>query len=318
MQIDSDNIVDITNVEYDKQGNCFIVMEYISGGDLLGFITSRNRLDEALARDILRQTASGLNMSHTRGIYHLDLKPENVLMDGCKPKLADYGTSLALDIFNIVATRGRSMSESSSGGSSISSLGSTVEENSRSGCCGSSIDLEEMEFGEDVEGSTAYLAPECSTPHLDDSLGLAVRDMLVALADGYHVTSGPSPSTRPPGADGQWSSRALAAIDVWGLGMTLYVMVAGYTPWNRVDYYNEDEFASISYPAWFSVELRNLLSKMLQVDPTRRATLRDVMNDPWLCRTSTTTIPSSPTSSPTSVFHKALECEVVPTVGVKN
>jgi serine/threonine protein kinase len=91
------NIVDITDVQYDKTGTCFVIMEYVAGGDLLEYVQRRGRLSEVEALPIFTQLVAALQTSHAQGIYHLDLKPENILMDGSVVKLADFGTCLALD-----------------------------------------------------------------------------------------------------------------------------------------------------------------------------------------------------------------------------
>ena len=62
-------------------------------GDLLAYTDAREGLDEAAARSLFPQILAGVAFLHSRGVYHLDLKPENVLMKGGVPKVADFGTA---------------------------------------------------------------------------------------------------------------------------------------------------------------------------------------------------------------------------------
>eukprot|EP00466_Bigelowiella_natans_P009686 jgi/Bigna1/54715/estExt_Genewise1Plus.C_410012 len=55
-------------------------MEYATAGELFDFVSAQGALKEAEARDILRQCAGAVAFMHERGIAHLDLSLENILM----------------------------------------------------------------------------------------------------------------------------------------------------------------------------------------------------------------------------------------------
>ncbi|XP_021463332.2 serine/threonine-protein kinase ULK3 isoform X4 [Oncorhynchus mykiss] len=71
--------------------NIYLILEWCSGGDLSRFIHSRRLLPERVARLFLQQIACALQFLHNHNISHLDLKPQNILLNGSVLKLADFG-----------------------------------------------------------------------------------------------------------------------------------------------------------------------------------------------------------------------------------
>ncbi|RDD46255.1 5'-AMP-activated protein kinase catalytic subunit alpha-2 [Trichoplax sp. H2] len=72
----------------------FMVMEYVSGGELFEYIIKRGRLNEADARRFFQQIISGVDYCHRHMVAHRDLKPENLLLDSSNMvKIADFGLS---------------------------------------------------------------------------------------------------------------------------------------------------------------------------------------------------------------------------------
>lgn len=71
-----------------------LVVEYISGGDLLSFIRKRIKVSEHFAKFIFKQLLEGLKYMHSQGIIHRDVKLDNILIDADSTiKLCDYGVS---------------------------------------------------------------------------------------------------------------------------------------------------------------------------------------------------------------------------------
>ncbi|POI33403.1 hypothetical protein CIB84_002844, partial [Bambusicola thoracicus] len=70
----------------------FMVMEYVSGGELFDYICKNGRLDEKESRRLFQQILSGVDYCHRHMVVHRDLKPENVLLDAhMNAKIADFG-----------------------------------------------------------------------------------------------------------------------------------------------------------------------------------------------------------------------------------
>ncbi|ESO97941.1 hypothetical protein LOTGIDRAFT_103379 [Lottia gigantea] len=77
----------------------YLVMEYMSNGDLLDMINhSISKIERGLGEDIskkfFKQIALGLRHIHQNGIVHRDMKCENILIDGnIDAKITDFGFS---------------------------------------------------------------------------------------------------------------------------------------------------------------------------------------------------------------------------------
>jgi class 3 adenylate cyclase/tRNA A-37 threonylcarbamoyl transferase component Bud32 len=58
----------------------YLAMRYIEGRDVSALLKSLGRLDPARALAIVRQVASALDVAHSRGLVHRDVKPANILL----------------------------------------------------------------------------------------------------------------------------------------------------------------------------------------------------------------------------------------------
>lgn len=64
-------------------------------GDLLSLVDRCGGcLDEATARRVFRQVVSGVVHCHDNNVFHMDIKPDNILLHGEVAKLADFGSAV--------------------------------------------------------------------------------------------------------------------------------------------------------------------------------------------------------------------------------
>ncbi|XP_017474852.1 PREDICTED: serine/threonine-protein kinase GL21140-like [Rhagoletis zephyria] len=84
-------------IDVDQMSNMYLVLEYVSGGDLFDAITRVTRFSENQSRVMIKHLASAMAYLHSMSIVHRDIKPENLLVEldanGCvtELKLADFG-----------------------------------------------------------------------------------------------------------------------------------------------------------------------------------------------------------------------------------
>jgi len=86
-----ENIVPIYEVGQ-SNGQFYIAMEFVEGGNLRDFITVRKKLSPLEATKCVMEMAEGLHYAFTKGSTHRDLKMTNVLMSSQGvAKLVDFG-----------------------------------------------------------------------------------------------------------------------------------------------------------------------------------------------------------------------------------
>ncbi|CAL0317555.1 unnamed protein product [Lupinus luteus] len=72
----------------------FIVLEFVTGGELFDKIVNHGRMSENEARRYFQQLINAVDYCHSRGVFHRDLKPENLLLDTYgNLKVSDFGLS---------------------------------------------------------------------------------------------------------------------------------------------------------------------------------------------------------------------------------
>ncbi|OMO81155.1 hypothetical protein CCACVL1_12578 [Corchorus capsularis] len=179
----------------------YIILEFVSGGELFDKIVHRGRLSEDECRRYFQQLIDAVSHCHSKGVYHRDLKPENLLLDSYgNLKVSDFGLSA-------LPQQG------------VGLLHTTC-------------------------GTPNYVAPE------------------VLSNQGY---------------DG-------AAADVWSCGVILFVIMAGYLPFDEIDLptlYQKINAAQFSCPFWFSKGAKSLIQKILDPNPKTRIKIEGIQKDPW-------------------------------------
>lgn len=100
-RIDHPGVVGILDVGDTPDGKPFLVMQYVKGHDIRYMLRSeRINLEQAAA--IIRQVAHALSAAHEQGVFHCDLKPENIMLQNLgegeyQVKIVDFGIAKIKD-----------------------------------------------------------------------------------------------------------------------------------------------------------------------------------------------------------------------------
>ncbi|KAI3992872.1 hypothetical protein MKX01_034222 [Papaver californicum] len=187
-----------------SRAKIYIILEFITGGELFDKIVHRGRLSETEARRYFQQLIDGVDYCHSKGVYHRDLKPENLLLDSQgNLRISDFGLSALPE-------------------EGVSLLRTTC-------------------------GTPNYVAPEV----------LSHKGYIGSVAD------------------------------VWSCGVILYVLLAGYLPFDELDLttlYNKIGKAEFSCPSWFPVGAKSLIYRILDPNPQTRIRMDEIRDDEWFKR----------------------------------
>ena len=96
--IKNEHIVGVQDL-FEENGTAYYVMDYVDGENLAERLKRTGKpMSEQEVRDILPQILDALKSIHEAGIWHLDLKPANIMLDkNGNVKLIDFGASKQLN-----------------------------------------------------------------------------------------------------------------------------------------------------------------------------------------------------------------------------
>jgi serine/threonine-protein kinase len=166
----------------EEDGELIVAMRLVEGGDLRQLIRRQGPLAAARAIMLLGQVADALDAAHAAGIVHRDVKPHNILVEGDRAYLSDFGLAKAI--------------EGTGGGSSASVVG-TVEymapEQWRGEKVGTAADVYSLGcvLYEVLTGIAPFARKEADTePEIPQGIGAAIERAVARDPDDRYRTAG--------------------------------------------------------------------------------------------------------------------------------
>ena len=90
-------IVHVSDV-FEENGTAYFVMDFIKGRSLADIVKAEGPMSEARALGYIRQVCAALHYVHSQNRLHLDIKPQNIMVDGNdRAILIDFGASKQYD-----------------------------------------------------------------------------------------------------------------------------------------------------------------------------------------------------------------------------
>ena len=98
-KLDNPHIIKVHDL-FEENGTAYYVMDYVDGENLAERLKRTGKpMTETEVRELLPQILDALKTVHDAGIWHLDLKPANIMVDKSgNVKLIDFGASKQLNV----------------------------------------------------------------------------------------------------------------------------------------------------------------------------------------------------------------------------
>jgi len=289
-------------------------MELVKGGELAECINSEGKLDEAVARNVFKQVVAGLKSMHDKKVLHRDLKCENVLVCGeeltkdTPVKLIDFGVAK-----NIQETFGRTCVGTTEimapelicakmmifpKGTEKTTHGpytfkSPAEESPGFGIVSQRPDgkgamvngvegtgqAKTHGIGDGWAISKINGTEILEMPFVKDfnELGAGTKSGVTAIAEILGSLSGPFTLEFVELPKREFSTE----VDMWSLGVMLYAMLAGKVPFRSEADIVEGQYLQDQI-GHASAEAKDLVGKLLQMDPSKRPNCQAVLEHPWM------------------------------------
>ncbi|POM66245.1 CAMK protein kinase [Phytophthora palmivora] len=225
----------------------FIVQELAQDGELFDHLIANGAYSEQQASNTIRQLCDALQYLHRKGIVHGDIKPENVLLHEGRMCLVDFGVSFRMG--------------------------------------------ERFFYDSHLMGTVAYAAPET----LEHGALIHRRNTREALRKARANGEDVKVEEDDEDLDTQAGPDAIKfgpKSDMFALGIVLYILLCGAHPFDTYNNLSDEEIRKrilkgkfrTQSRAWQSISpsARDLIKKLLEIDPNKRLSATQALQHPWL------------------------------------
>lgn len=251
------NIVGIREVLM-SNSHLYLVLEYAGGGELFTKIATQGKLSEKVAKRYFKQIMEAVKFCHNLYVCHRDIKPENILLDtNDNVKIADFGFASIMEpepgsdrssLSDSSLTLG-TICEDTVDTSTIQTLGDFVPDGKnptqpKNQNKFRNLPSKRMQKMSTMCGTTQYMAPE------------------IVNRDSYRGDKA----------------------DIWSCGIVLFVLVAGYLPFDSHDteiVIHKIKSGFFKVPPFVSELVTDVITKILTPNPLFRPGARTVLDHAW-------------------------------------
>lgn len=222
---DENRWLTLLHYSFHDEGNLYMVMEFLPGGDLMSLLMKEDTFNEEATRFFMAEAAHAISCVHALGYIHRDIKPDNMLLDArghlrltdlglCK-KVGDVSPGDHPEVVLEMLKRKQM---------SVGGPGMAIPEGKEA------KGLRDMSIDEEKTSAQSTIPTGGSAPEKLRT-GQARRENAYSTV-GTPDYIAPEVLAAQNGASGYSYT---CAVDWWSLGVIMYECLVGYTPFYAED-----------------------------------------------------------------------------------
>ena len=198
-----------------------MVLEHLNGGELFEQLIAKGEYSEREASETIRKIGNAILHLHSRNIVHGDIKPENIMVND-----TEHGTELSIVDF------GMAFNETTE---NTGEIGGGLGTNSNS------IDEQDISNGSGSFNNPNYSANYVNNNEIYNG-SVKQNDLLVQSKHSNSVDLG-TVAYAPKEVLCSEKDNIGKAIDIWALGIVMYILLSGTHPFDPDNDSTDDEIA---------------------------------------------------------------------------